>query len=112
VDGYLYGHSDGVGWVCQNFKTGEEVWAEKKALGKGAVAYADGMLYCLAENNGTVALVEASPKGWNEHGRFKLDPQTTQRSSQGKIWTHPVVTGGRLYLRDQELLSCYDVKAN
>lgn len=112
VDGYLYGHSDGVGWVCQNFKTGEEVWAEKKALGKGAVTYADGMLYCLAENNGTVVLVEASTKGWTEHGRFKLDPQTTQRSSQGKIWTHPVVTGGRLYLRDQELLSCYDVKAN
>jgi hypothetical protein len=70
------------------------------------------MLYCLAENNGTVALVEASPKGWKEHGRFKLDPQTTQRSPQGHIWTHPVVTGGRLYLRDQELLSCYDVKAN
>jgi outer membrane protein assembly factor BamB len=112
VDGYLYGHSDGGGWVCQNFKTGEEVWAEKKALGKGAVTYADGMLYCLAENNGTVALVEASPKGWKEHGRFKLDPQTTQRSPQGHIWTHPVVTGGRLYLRDQELLSCYDVKAN
>jgi hypothetical protein len=111
VDGYLYGYSDGPGWVCQDFKTGQEVWAEKKALGKGAVAYADGMLYCLAENNGTVALVEASPKGWKEHGRFKLDPQTTQRSSQGKIWTHPVVTGGRLYLRDQELLSCYDVKA-
>jgi outer membrane protein assembly factor BamB len=112
VDGYLYGYSDGPGWVCQDFKTGQEVWAEKKALGKGAVAYADGMLYCLAENNGTVVLVEASPKGWKERGRFKLDPQTTQRSSQGKIWTHPVVTGGRLYLRDQELLSCYDVKAN
>ena len=111
VDGHLYGHSDGPGWVCQNFKTGEEVWAEKSALGKGAVAYADGMLYCLAENNGTVALVEASPKGWKEHGRFKLDPQTTQRSPSGRIWTHPVVTGGRLYLRDQELLSCYDVKA-
>jgi outer membrane protein assembly factor BamB len=112
VDGYLYGYSDGVGWACQDFKTGQEVWAERKALGKGAVAYADGMLYCLAENNGTVALVEASPKGWKEHGRFKLDPQTTQRSPQGHIWTHPVVTGGRLYLRDQELLSCYDVKAN
>jgi outer membrane protein assembly factor BamB len=111
VDGYLYGHSDGAGWVCQDFKTGQEVWAEKKALGKGAVAYADGMLYCLAENNGTVALVEASPKGWKEHGRFKLDPQTTQRSPQGHIWTHPVVTGGRLYLRDQELLFCYDVTA-
>jgi outer membrane protein assembly factor BamB len=112
VDGHLYGHSDRGGWLCQNFKTGEKVWAEKSALGKGAVAYADGMLYCLAEKDGTLALVEASPKAWKEHGRFKLNPQTTQRSARGMIWTHPVVTGGRLYLRDQELLSCYDVKAN
>lgn len=109
VDGYVYGHGD-PGWVCQNFQTGEQVWMERK-LGKGAVAYADGMLYCLEEGSGTVALVEASPKGWKEHGRFQLQPQSTQRSSRGRIWTHPVITGGRLYLRDQELLSCYDVDA-
>lgn len=110
IDGHVYGHSDGSGWTCQNFATGEEVWVEKNALGKGAVGYADGMLYCLSEGNGTVALVEASPKGWKEVSRFKLDPQTTQRKPQGRIWTHPVVLNGRLYLRDQELLSCYDVK--
>lgn len=110
VDGYLYGYSDGPGWTCQDFKTGAQVWAEKKALGKGAIAYADGMLYCLAEKDGTLALIEASPKGWKEHGRFKLEPQTTQRSARGRIWTHPVITGGRLYLRDQELLFCYDVQ--
>lgn len=111
VDGHIYGHSDQGGWTCQNFKTGEKVWAEKSALGKGAVTCADGMLYCLAENNGTVALIEVSPKGWREHSRFKLEAQSAQRSQRGRIWTHPVVTGGRLYLRDQELLSCYDVKA-
>ena len=110
LEGYIYGHSDSGGWVCQDFKTGEKVWAEKAALGKGAVTYADGMLYCLAEKDGTIALVDASPKGWKEHGRFKLDPQTTQRNPQGRIWTHPVVVGGKLYLRDQELLHCYDVK--
>jgi hypothetical protein len=110
LDGYLYGHSDSGGWTCQDFKTGEKAWAEKAALGKGAVTYADGMLYCLAEKDGTVALVDASPKGWKELGRFKLDPQTTQRNPQGRIWTHPVVVGGKLYLRDQELLLCYDVK--
>jgi outer membrane protein assembly factor BamB len=112
VDGHLYGYSDGPGWVCQDFKTGREVWAEKNALGKGAIAYADGMLYCLGEGNGTVVLAEASPNGWKEHGRFKLEPQSSKRSPSGRIWTHPVITGGRLYLRDQELLSCYDVKAN
>ncbi|MGE4179159.1 MAG: PQQ-binding-like beta-propeller repeat protein [Limisphaerales bacterium] len=109
VGDHLYGYSDGPGWVCQNFKTGEEVWASKK-LGKGAIHYADGMFYCLAEDSGEVALVEASTKDWVERGRFKLEPQTQQRNPQGRIWTHPVVINGRLYLRDQELLFCYDVK--
>ena len=80
------------------------------ALGLQPVIDADGMLYCLDESKGTVVLVEASPKGWNEKGRFTLSPQTEKRSSQGKVWTHPVVVDGKLYLRDQELLYCYDVK--
>jgi outer membrane protein assembly factor BamB len=111
VGEHLYGHSDRSGWVCQRFKTGEQVWAEKSALGKGAIAYADGMLYCLDENDGTLALIEASPNGWNEKSRFKLQAQSAQRSSRGHVWTHPVIANGRLYLRDQELLSCYNVKA-
>ncbi len=113
LNGHIYGHSDnpGPGWVCQDFKTGEQVWASKN-LGKGAVACVDGMLYCLEENSGTVALVEASPKGWNEKGRFKLSPQTSIRSPDGRIWTHPVVSGGKLFLRDQDLIYCYDVRGN
>lgn len=106
---HLYGYSDGPGWICQDFKTGAEVWANK-SLGKGAIGYADGMLYCLDEGSGEVALVEASPKGWSEKGRFKLEPQTTQRSPSGRIWTHPVISNGKLYLRDQEIILCYDVK--
>ncbi len=106
---HLYGHSDRGGWKCQNFKTGEEVWASRE-LGKGAIHYADGMFYCLSESDGTVALVEASTKGWNEKGRFKLDPQTEIRAKKGKIWVHPVVLNGKLYLRDQDLIYCYDVK--
>jgi outer membrane protein assembly factor BamB len=109
VGDHLFGHSEGPGWVCQNFKTGEEVWASKK-LGKGAIHFADGMFYCLDEGSGDVALVELSTTDWVEKGRFKLEPQTKQRSPQGRIWTHPVVVNGRLYLRDQELLHCYDVK--
>jgi outer membrane protein assembly factor BamB len=110
VGDHVYGHSDGVGWVCMEFKTGNQVWAERSKLGKGAVTCADGMLYCLDEGSGAVALVEASPKGWSEQSRFKLDPQTTIRSPQGRIWTHPVIANGKLYLRDQDLISCYDVK--
>ena len=111
VGDHIYGYSGSVGWVCQNFKTGEEVWREKSALGKGAIGCADGMLYCLDESTGTVALIEASPKGWNEHGRFTLEPQTKIRTSSGRIWTHPVISGGKLFLRDQNLIYCYDIKA-
>lgn len=109
VGDHVYGHGDPT-WVCQNFKTGEAIW-NHRGFGKGAVGSADGMLYCLEEGTGTVALVEASPKGWREHGRFKLDPQTRIRSSRGRIWTHPVISNGKLYLRDQDLIYCYDVKA-
>lgn len=108
---YLYGHSDGVGWVCQDFETGKQVWRERSALGKGAIGYADGRFVCLSEDEGDVVLIEASPEGWTEHGRFKLEPQTEQRKPKGKIWVHPVIVDGKLYLRDQELVSCYDVSA-
>lgn len=108
VGDHLYGHGDPA-WVCQNFKTGEEVWSQK-SFGKGAIGAADGMLYCLEEGSGTVVLIEASPKGWKESGRFKLDPQTKIRSSRGRIWTHPVISNGKLYLRDQDLIYCFDVK--
>jgi outer membrane protein assembly factor BamB len=110
VGDYLYGYSDGVGWTCQDFKTGALVWGEKAKLGKGAIAYADGMLYCLDEATGNVALIEASPAGFNEKSRFKIDPQTAIRSPQGRIWTHPVIANGKLYLRDQDLIFAYAVK--
>jgi len=83
----------------------------KKALGKGAIAYAEGRFYLLEESTGTVVLIDASNKGWKEQGRFKLSPQTMQRSPSGKVWTHPVISNGKLYLRDQELIYCFDIKA-
>ncbi|CAA9438129.1 MAG: probable polyvinylalcohol dehydrogenase [uncultured Phycisphaerae bacterium] len=109
VGEHLYGHSDKGGWTCQELKTGKPVWTEKK-LEKGAVTAAGGMLYLQGEKTGQVVLIEASPAGWKEHGRFTLKPQSEQRNPKGAIWTHPVVADGKLYLRDQELLFCFDVK--
>jgi outer membrane protein assembly factor BamB len=108
-EGHLYGYSDKGGWTCMDFKTGAVKWQEQRALRKGAIHFADGMFYCLEENSGTVALIEASPAAWKEKARFTLTPQTTQRNPKGKVWTHPVVSGGKLFLRDQELLFCFDV---
>jgi outer membrane protein assembly factor BamB len=110
IGDHVYGHND-FAWLCQDFKTGAEVWTHK-GPGKGAIAAADGMLYCLDEREGNVVLVEASPKGWSERGRFQLTPQTKMRSPRGAVWTHPVISNGKLYLRDQDLISCYDIKAS
>ena len=109
LDEHLYGYSDGAGWICQNFDNGEMVWNEKNALNKGCLTYADGHFYLLDEKGGEVVLIDASSEGWKERGRFTLSPQTEQRKPSGKIWTHPVVSNGRLYLRDQELLHCYEI---
>lgn len=106
---HVFGHSDGTGWMCLDFATGKRVWRERAELGKGAIAYADGRFVCLGEDDGQVVLIEASAGGWEEHGRFTLDPQTEQRKPKGKIWTHPVIANGRMYLRDQELLFCFDI---
>ena len=111
VGNYLYGYSDAAGWVCQDWSTGEKMWGEKQELRKGAIGSADGKLYCLEEDSGTVVLIDASPDGWKEQGRFTLSPQTEQRSDRGKIWTHPVIANGKLYLRDQELLFCFDISS-
>jgi outer membrane protein assembly factor BamB len=110
VGDYLYGHSENRGWICQEFKTGTSAWAEKYKLGRGSVLAADGLLYCCSEKEGVVALVEASPKGWNEKGRLQLPQESNRRRPSGGLWTHPVIANGRLYIRDQQFLFCYDLK--
>jgi outer membrane protein assembly factor BamB len=104
---HLYGHSDSKGWVCMEFKTGKVVWTNK-GVGKGALTCAEGRLYLRSEDKsrGTLALIEATPEGYRESGRFQ------QPDLSGKeTWAHPVVANGKLYIRDQDLLLCYDIKA-
>jgi outer membrane protein assembly factor BamB len=110
IGNYLYGFSDEVGWVCLDARTGDFAWRERDALGKGAIGYADDRFYCVDQSEGNVVLIDASPKGWTERGRFTLSPQSELRSDRGGIWVHPVVVDGKLFLRDQEYVYCYDVK--
>jgi outer membrane protein assembly factor BamB len=106
IGDYVYGYCDSKGWVCQDLATGELKWSEKEQVGKGSVAYADGCLYLRAEDDGTVGLIQATPDGYRETGRF-VQPGF----GKPKTWPHPVVAGKRLYLRDQDILLCYDVQA-
>src|SRR5262249_43102186 len=109
VGDHVYGYSDAKGWVCQNIADGKLVWKEKEKLDKGSLTCADGRLYCYSET-GVLVLPEASPAGWKEHGRFEIPRKTkVERKYDPNIWTHPVVVNGRLYLRDQDLIFCYDI---
>jgi hypothetical protein len=102
----VFGYSDGKGWTCQDFKTGKALWQDKEHLGKGSITCADGMFILRQEDKpGRVALLEASPDGYKELAHF--DP--TSRSDK-KSWPHPVVSNGKLFLRDQDVLLCYDIQ--
>lgn len=105
---YIYGghgHNKGIPF-CLEWKTGKIVWMEKTGEIEGrqsaAVTLADGQIY-FRYQDGTVTLVEATPKGFKENGSFKI-------KRKGESWPHPVVAGGKLYLRNQDELLCYDVK--
>ena len=102
VDGYLYGFNDSI-LTCLEFATGKMMWRDR-SVGKGSVTYADGRLYIQSENN-VVGLVEATPSGYQEKGRFQI-PDRGRMS-----WAHPAISDGRLYVRNQDTLLVYDVKA-
>jgi outer membrane protein assembly factor BamB len=109
VGDHLYGHSEKGGWLCMDFKAGKVAWAESELM-RGSVTAAGGKLVCVAEKGGAVVLVDPSPAGWKEVGRFKLPAESKKRLPSGMLWTHPVVANGKLVIRDQELLFCFDIK--
>jgi len=102
IGDYLYGFSSGI-LTAMRFDTGAVAWRDR-SVGKGSLVYADGNLYAFSEN-GVVGLIEATPTGYVEKGRFRIQQDSLP------TWTHPVVAGGRLYLRDQNTIYAYDVKA-
>jgi len=100
-EGYLYGNHNG-GWTCLELKSGAKKW-EGRGVGKGAVCFADGMLYLFGEKGGEAGLAKATPAGLEMKGTFRVQ-------GKGPSWAHPVVIGGRLYLRYADNLYCFDVK--
>ncbi len=107
VDGYLYGgHGQNNGApVCLDFKTGKIMWKKDRGTGRGsaAVLYADGKLY-FRYDDGTMVLIKATPEKYEEISTFKI-PDVSKPS-----WPHPVIAGGKLYLREQDKLLCYKLK--
>jgi outer membrane protein assembly factor BamB len=102
VNGYLYGFSNAI-LTCLEFDTGKMAWRHR-SVGKGSLTYADGHLYVMGEDN-VVGLAEATPAGYREKGRFQIPDEGWPS------WAHPVVSGGRLYIRNQGTLASFDIRA-
>lgn len=105
----LYGNSQGTGWTCLSMDSGEIISSDRK-IGSGALTYADGRFYLFSEGDGTTLLLDPAGEAVAEVGSLKLPQESTLRKPSGRFWTPPVVSNGRLYLRDQNLVFCYDVR--
>jgi len=103
VDGTLYGYSNNI-LTAMDFKTGKVLW-RNRSVGKGSAIYADKHLYVLGED-GVLGLVEASPSAYKEVSRFEI------RKGDYPTWTPLVISDAKMYLRDQDNLTCFDIKAN
>ena len=101
VGEHLYGFSGGI-LTAMRFDTGEVAWRDR-SVGKGSLVFADGMFYALSEN-GVVGLFEANPTSYVEKGRFRI-PQDSLPT-----WSHPIIAGGYLFLRDQETIYAFDIR--
>lgn len=116
IDGAIYGHTEPGSWVCQDFQTGNVNWSERNTVEcrSGAITAAEGLLY-LYSDEGEVGLASVDAKEFKLVSSFKLPeaskyPETRPSSKQAKVWPHPVVANGHLFLRDAELIFCYDIR--
>ena len=101
-DGYLYGAGHSArGWFCLDFMTGKQMWNTR---GKGSLFYADDMFYFL-EEKGTMKLIKATPEKYDIVSSFEVP-----EGGKGMHWAHPVVCGGRLYVRHADKLFAYDIR--
>ena len=101
VDGHIYGASSKKNWFALDAETGE-IRGTIPRLGKGAVVYADGLLYGYVES-GDVVLVDPNPAKFRVVSRFKVD------AGDGQHWSHPVIAGKVLYIRHGDVLMAYDI---
>ena len=101
IGDYLYGFSDSI-LLAMKFDTGQVAWRDR-SVGKGSMVFADDRMYLYSEQ-GVVGLAEASPTGYKEHGRFQI------RTGGAPTWSHPIVSNGRLFIRDQDNIYAFDVR--
>ncbi|MDR2234321.1 MAG: PQQ-binding-like beta-propeller repeat protein [Tannerella sp.] len=113
-DNHIYGFSDVSGWSCQDLQTSELVWSQRKIGegGKGSILGVNNRLILLDERTGLTSVIAASTDGVKEFGSLEIPERTKIETIDNMVWTHPVVAAGKLFIRNQDLLFCFDLKAN
>ena len=102
VGEHLYGFNDSI-LTAMQFDTGTVAWRHR-SVGKGSVIFADDRLYLYSEN-GVIGLAEANPAAYREHGRFQIQMGSLP------TWSHPIVSNGKLFIRDEDTIYAYDIRA-
>ena len=97
--GYVYGLDDGI-LACLDVRTGERQWKGGR-YGYGQLLLASSHLVILTEK-GDLVLVKATPERHEETARFS--------AIQGKTWNNPVLSGGRLLVRNTTEMACFDIR--
>lgn len=111
VGKHVYGFHLKRAWECVDLETGNVAWSSpRKSLGAGSIIAADGRLYILTEDSGEIAMLNASPEAYKEISKFKIPELSNLKKSRGRIWSHPAISNGKLFVRDQELLYCFEIR--
>ena len=107
----VFGFTETQGWVCQKLPSGESLWEDKRKI-RGGSHIRIGNHFIIVTLEGAVAMTEPNDDGWTVQGDFILPNVSPLRKANSKIkvCTQPVVGNGRLYIRDQENLYCYDLR--
>ncbi|MBI9017264.1 MAG: PQQ-like beta-propeller repeat protein [Phycisphaerae bacterium] len=107
IDGYLYASSHAANsgkWMCVDFMTGKVMYADKGLGAQGSTIAANGKLYCWDEKKGNLALVNATPKGFDIISSFKIE------KGDKEFWAHPAISDAVMYVRHGDVLMAYDIK--
>jgi outer membrane protein assembly factor BamB len=103
IGDHLYGFSGSI-LTAMRLADGTVAWRDR-SVGKGSLIYADQRLYLYSEN-GVVGLAEPNPTAYREHGQFRIETGSLP------TWSHPIITGGKLILRDQDNVYAYNVRGS
>ena len=110
-DGNIIGFHGKRAWTCQSLTDGKVLWSGRRnAIGAGNAILADGKVFILGEETGEVAMLAFETNSYKELSKFTLPKESSTRKNGARRWTHPVISGGKLFLRDQEFIFCYEIR--